>query len=108
MKPLAAQKCFNHASREAVAQCPTCHQCFCRECVSDHEGRMICARCLAALAAPAKIAPKHQAGVLGFLAALGGILLIWAVFYLFGSALVAIPTSFHEGTVWKSLSSGKP
>jgi len=108
MKPLAAQRCFNHAPREAVARCPTCRRFFCRECISDHEGRVICARCLAGFSGLAKIESDRLGGALGVMAAFCGVLLIWIVFYLFGSALVAIPSSFHEGTLWKSLSSQKP
>jgi hypothetical protein len=31
-----------------------------------------------------------------------GILVLWILFYFLGQILVSIPSSFHEGTVWKS------
>jgi hypothetical protein len=109
MKSLAAQRCNNHASREAVARCPGCQRFFCRECISDHEGRVICATCLAAMTvAPAKRHSNRLGGISGLFGAMGAILLIWVVFYLFGAALSAIPTSFHNGTIWNSTRSEKP
>ena len=46
MQNLAHQRCFNHAVREAVARCPECGQCFCRECITEHDDRVVCAACL--------------------------------------------------------------
>ena len=40
------QRCFNHAGREAVARCPECGQFFCRECITEHEDRVLCSACL--------------------------------------------------------------
>ena len=51
---LSAQRCFNHAGREAVARCPECSRYFCRECISEHRGRVVCAGCLASLSATVK------------------------------------------------------
>jgi hypothetical protein len=31
-----------------------------------------------------------------------GVLAAWFFFYLIGEALLALPTSFHEGTLWQS------
>ena len=47
--PLASARCFKHLSREAVARCPECSKFYCRECVTEHEGRMMCRSCLDAL-----------------------------------------------------------
>ena len=33
----------------------------------------------------------------------GGVLLLWLVFFAAGRALVAIPSPFHEGTLWEEL-----
>ena len=43
---LAHQRCFNHATREAVARCPECHHFFCRECITEHDDRVLCTGCL--------------------------------------------------------------
>src|SRR5438132_254763 len=50
MEILARQRCLNHLNREAVARCPECKRFFCRECVTEHEDRLICAACLKKLA----------------------------------------------------------
>ena len=43
---LSQQRCFNHTSREAVARCPECGRFFCRECITEHDDRVLCAVCL--------------------------------------------------------------
>lgn len=101
MHDLAQQRCFNHANREAAAQCPECSRYFCRECVTEHEGRVLCASCLNRLAAPS----TRRAGGVGFLVQLGqialGILVLWVVFSLLGRGLLALPSEFHDGTFLK-------
>jgi len=98
---LAHQRCFNHADREAVARCPECRRYFCRECVTEHEDRVVCATCLAHLAG-LDGQRARRLGALGraarFAAAL---LLVWLVFYGLGQGLLALPNSFHEGTLWQ-------
>jgi hypothetical protein len=37
----------------------------------------------------------------GIARSLLGILIIWLFFYVVGRALVSLPSSFHEGTMWK-------
>ena len=46
MDDLLHQRCFNHMLREAVACCPECRRYFCRECVTEHEDKVLCAACL--------------------------------------------------------------
>lgn len=41
-----SHSCFNHPERPAAARCPLCGVAFCRECVSEHNGRFLCASCL--------------------------------------------------------------
>jgi hypothetical protein len=99
----ALQKCWHHATREAVAKCPECGRSFCRECVVEHGARIICAGCLAKLSArPPEsarrwdFAPLWRAG-----AALAGLVLLWFTFFAVGRALLAIPGEWHEGSVWE-------
>jgi hypothetical protein len=100
MATLAHQRCFNHFQREAAARCVECHHFFCRECIAEHDDRIVCASCLQKLAAKPK--PKRTAfvNVLRVLQCAFSVLLLWFFFYLIGESLVAIPTSFHEGTLW--------
>jgi hypothetical protein len=43
---IAAAQCFNHAERLAAARCPECGHSYCRECITEHDGRLVCAVCL--------------------------------------------------------------
>ena len=49
-------RCLFHPLREAAALCPHCGGTFCRECVTDEEGKLACPPCLRRLACPP--APK--------------------------------------------------
>ena len=101
MIQLHQQSCLNHATREAVARCPECSHFYCRECIAEHDDRVICAACLRKLLRPVG---KKQSPLFRWLAraaAFGFSLLTgWAAFYLVGKILLGIPTDFHNGTVW--------
>ena len=100
MPTLIHQRCFNHATREAVARCPVCRQFFCRECVTEHEDRVICTACLKKIARTSLLKRPAFAAVLRAAQCLCGLFVAWFFFYLIGSALAALPTSFHEGELW--------
>ena len=102
MQDLAHQRCLNHASREAVARCPECGHYFCRECITEHEDRVVCASCLRKLVESSAGGGHRVRLVLGAAQCFLGVLTAWLFFYLVGRVLVLIPTSFHEGTVWES------
>ena len=102
MSALGSRRCQRHTTREAVALCPACRGYFCRECVSEHEGKILCGHCLAA-ATPQKrrktmLASRLFDLVLGAI----GLVTLWLCVYYFGDLLLAIPSSFHEGTIWDS------
>ncbi len=101
MQPLVHQRCFNHVTREAVARCPECSQFFCRECITEHEDRVICSACLKKLARVPLLKRPAFAGGLRALQCLLGLFAAWFFFYLVGSMLVKLPSSFHEGTLWE-------
>lgn len=102
MRSLSRQRCFNHAHREAVARCPECRRYYCRECVTEHEDRVVCASCLAYLAAEQEEQGSRLA-VIGRMALCAlGILTLWLFFYTLGEGLLALPSSFHEGSIWKT------
>ena len=91
---LVQQRCHNHSAREAVARCPECGQFFCRECVTEHDDRVICTACLR------KLARKPLTQRRGFILAAPGrasvaaLLLVWFFFYLIGESLAALPIPF--------------
>jgi len=97
---LSEQRCFHHATREAAARCPHCLRYFCRECVTEHEGRVICAQCLRKIVEAERARRRRAMGVLGVLAATAGVLIGWAFFALIASRLLSLPSSFHEGSMW--------
>ncbi len=98
---LIHQRCFNHALREAAARCPQCGHFYCRECITEHDDRVICATCLGKLA---KVPLTQRAGVVGVLRTvqvLAGLVTVCLFFYLCGRFLLSIDSSVHEGTIWK-------
>ncbi len=103
MNALSRMRCANHIGREAVARCPSCARFFCRECVTEHEDRLLCASCISKLTRHAEPARYTGMGkiVLLFFAVVGA----WLFFYWMGELLLLLPTSFHEGTFWKTVAS---
>jgi hypothetical protein len=101
MPGLVHERCFHHALREAVARCPECESFFCRECITEHEDRVICASCLKKLVARGGSNRLRWSWLLRVAQCLAGLLLCWTVFYYTGRALLAMPSSFHDGTLWK-------
>ncbi len=95
--PLVEQRCSNHPSREAVVRCPECRRFYCRECVVEHRGRMICATCVAEAATKPALQGRFQAITWTFFAA-GGFLLVWLIFYYFGVMLARVPSEFFRVT----------
>lgn len=102
VSPLAQSRCFQHVSREAVARCPQCERFYCRECVTEHEGRMICRSCLD------ELLKEETVSTGGFFKAARGWCLAGAgyvfavyVFYEIGQALLRIPSQFHSGVFFE-------
>jgi len=102
MKDLAYQRCFNHAQRDAVARCPECTRFFCRECITEHDDRVICSACLAKLARVPLLQRRGFASAFQFIQCVLGLIVVWFFLYLVGEALLAVPASYHEGTLWKA------
>lgn len=92
---LVHQRCANHAARQAVSRCPGCRAYYCRECVTDHDGRLLCRRCLDAQAGVAARGGRWWARLRWTAGASAGALFTWAVFYYAGSLLANLPSQFH-------------
>jgi len=101
MSDLSLQRCLNHASREAAARCPSCAQFYCRECITEHEGRVICAACLRKLAGVPLFQRRGLTSFWRVSQCFLGLLAAWFFFYLLGETLLRLPSSFHEGTLWQ-------
>ena len=96
---LARTRCLNHHGREAVARCPECHAFYCRECVTEHAGRVLCVRCLNEIAGQTETKPRRR-----FLPALAvqavvGFFLVWFLFTVLGEGLAMVPHQFHDGAI---------
>jgi hypothetical protein len=101
MSRIVDVRCFNHPQREAAARCVRCRGFFCRECITEHHKRMICARCL--LEREDKSRGGRFFPALYNTARLAlGFFILWLVFFNLGRLLLLIPTEFHEGTFWSS------
>jgi len=96
------QRCFYHESREAACRCPICRRYFCRECVTEHDDRVLCVECLKTIVAGQ--APRLSGARRLFRGVLtvAGILMAWLFFYTIGRTLLLIPSAVHDGTVWES------
>ncbi len=92
MTAILHQRCWHHPSREAVVRCPECSRFYCRECVVEHLGRMICADCMAKAAA-AQTADRFGA-IRWTVFAVAGFLLAWLIFYYLGVMLARVPSEF--------------
>jgi hypothetical protein len=102
MTTLAAQRCFHHSTREAVARCPECSHFYCRECNAEHDHRVICASCLKKLAAASAAVPRVRWNPWPGVQIATGLLIAWFVFYWAGERLVALPAALHDDTVWQN------
>ena len=98
--PLLENRCWNHEAREAVCRCLQCARSFCRECVTEHESRLLCAACLAGAAQAAT--PRR--GRLRRMAAAGltlaGVVLAWAVFFAAADRLITLKER-SDRVVWQ-------
>jgi hypothetical protein len=81
------QRCWNHEAREAVCRCPECRRGFCHECVTEHESRLLCATCLAAVSRTAHSTRNAWRSLLPPAMLLAGFLLAWIFFYATGQSV---------------------
>jgi hypothetical protein len=97
---IAGLRCFNHGTREAVAQCLQCARYYCRECVTEHGTRVLCATCLERTAV--ETAPRPRAITVAWRVAqlLMAFCVVWFVAYAMGRGLLWLPSEFHENLVW--------
>lgn len=101
---LADTRCHFHRDREAAARCPECGRFYCRECVTEHQNRVLCADCIqAALAPPDDARGRRVSYLLKALLLLISFLMIWFFFYYSGRCLILTPTQFHKDALWKNI-----
>jgi hypothetical protein len=72
---------------------------FCRECVVEHEDRVLCSACLRRETHTGD-GPGRRWAWLGLAArAAVSFALLWLVFGLLGEGLLRLPDAYHEGVV---------
>ena len=94
------QRCSNHEMREAVSRCPVCRRSFCRECVTEHEERLVCAACLRAAARAPGVTPGKGRRAAEIAMTLAGVLLAWAMFFGAAESVITI-TERSERMEWQ-------
>lgn len=97
---VARARCELHAEREAAARCPSCGLDYCRECVVEHSGRLLCRRCLERPSRElAERGRRHRwwrsarrlgAGAGRVAGWTAGLLSAWLFFYLCGQAIALV------------------
>jgi hypothetical protein len=92
---LTLQRCLTHSDRAAVARCPACGHYFCRECVTEHEGKFLCSNCLRRQATPILTAQMTTEWFKAALCLFIGLSVAWSFFYLIGRLLILIPANLH-------------
>jgi hypothetical protein len=102
MSGVAEQRCFNHSVREAAARCPECRRFFCRECVAEHDDRLICASCLKRLTVSETSERRAFSTATRSVQLVVGILVVWFFFFMIGEGLVRIPSSWHDTSLWQA------
>lgn len=102
MQDISQQRCLNHMLREAVARCPDCSRFFCRECITEHEDMVLCTSCLRKRLKPDPNKFQRFQWILRLGYFLSGLTLLYVIFYYVARILVALPTDFHEGTLWQT------
>ena len=95
MSGFSAPTCFVHPGRESVALCLECRHSFCRECVIDHDGRLICAACLARMQVSAAKSHHRLQAFAQTAGVLVGLILCWMLFYSAGRALLLAEPARH-------------
>jgi hypothetical protein len=84
---LARARCANHESRQASGQCGGCSRAFCRECLTEHDGRLTCAVCLRSIHETPRLRLGWRRRTLFPAMALVALFGSWLLFYLAGVLL---------------------
>jgi hypothetical protein len=63
----------------------------------------LCAECLRRLLnVSAPVGRNRLGGLLRIFHFIVGTAILWMIFYYLGQALLSLPSSFHEGTLWQT------
>lgn len=99
---LPALQCTRHAGREAAARCPQCRRFFCRECIAEYRGRLLCSHCLHLTTGATS--PAHRGRAHAWVRGLTLILalsLVWMFWSWAGWQLARWQHATHEEVLWQ-------
>jgi hypothetical protein len=97
---LLNRRCSNHPAREASARCPECRLYYCRECITEHDDRVLCATCLAKIGLKQEKAQRGWEWAPRLALALVMFLALYLAFALLGRGLLSVPSTFHPRGGW--------
>ncbi|PCJ63046.1 MAG: hypothetical protein COA79_02730 [Planctomycetota bacterium] len=95
---LLRRTCFNHEARESVAQCQSCSQPFCRECISLIESKMTCTACTSKNHMEDTTKSDNHSMLFLCLIVITGGFVGYFLFFLLASFLINLPDQFHDGS----------
>ncbi len=82
-----------------MARCRSCGLACCRECVVEHEFRLVCADCLRREAERAGGRGGRVAwAAFGQWVVAAGV--VWVIFYAVAAGWRRVPEVFHDGVIW--------
>lgn len=84
------QRCWNHDAREAACRCPACGRSYCRECVSEHAGRLLCAACLGRITAGRDAGAGRLRKLAPAAMIAAAILLAWLTYWAAGESVMSL------------------
>jgi hypothetical protein len=90
------QRCWNHEAREAACRCPACGRNYCRECVSEHEGRLLCAACLSGVTAGREPSGGRWRKLAPAAMIAAAILLAWLTYWVAGESVMSVIRRMEE------------
>jgi len=93
---LKHKRCFNHAEREAAARCPSCKHDFCRECITEHDGKMLCVNCLKKTSKKKKSQKKLIVPIIYTLMLIAALMMIFLCFIWLGRSIAYSEVSDHS------------
>lgn len=98
---LSQTTCLIHTDRAATARCPSCRTFYCGECITEHDGKLTCARCLQEeKVKPEEKSKRFSLPLMPVVHLAIAIATCWGFYYLFAQMLASVPDQFHDGTVW--------
>lgn len=95
------QRCWNHEGREAVCLCLECGRSFCRECVTEHGARLLCAACLGRIARAAGRKRRPFRRLAPAAMTIAGLLLAWLVWFGAGESLLILAQRAEQSS-WQN------